>query len=120
MQPKVMIVEEAGQVLESHILASLVESVQHMIMIGDPLQLRPSVNVYSECNIYLQRDSHHTCPLELATDNPITGQIFKFDQSMMERLSSAGFPMSQLDVQRRMRPAISSLIKSAERHTKNC
>lgn len=48
MEPKVMIVEEAGQVLESHILASLVESVQHLIMIGDPLQLRPNVNSYSK------------------------------------------------------------------------
>jgi superfamily I DNA and/or RNA helicase len=51
MEPKVMVVEEAGQVLESHILASLVESVQHVIMIGDPLQLRPSVNSYSELTI---------------------------------------------------------------------
>ncbi|KAF8730672.1 P-loop containing nucleoside triphosphate hydrolase protein, partial [Rhizoctonia solani] len=89
VEPKVMIVEEAGQVLESHILASLVESVQHIIMIGDPLQLRP----------------------KLATDNPHTGHIWKFDQSLMERLSKSGFPMSQIDVQRRMRPAISTLIR---------
>ena len=47
IEPKVMVVEEAGQVLESHILASLVQSVQHLVMIGDPLQLRPSVNSYS-------------------------------------------------------------------------
>ena len=48
MGPKVMIVEEAGQVLESHILASLVESVQHVILIGDPEQLRPIINCYRE------------------------------------------------------------------------
>ncbi|KAG8699264.1 hypothetical protein FRC11_013811 [Ceratobasidium sp. 423] len=94
MDPKIMIVEEAGQVLESHILASLVESVQHVILIGDPLQLRPNINAY-----------------KLATDNPKTGKIYKFDQSLMERLSSSGFPMSQIDVQRRMRPEISSLIR---------
>ncbi|KAJ1300333.1 hypothetical protein OPQ81_005154 [Rhizoctonia solani] len=94
VEPKVMIVEEAGQVLESHILASLVESVQHIIMIGDPLQLRPSVNSY-----------------KLATDNPHTGHVWRFDRSLMERLSSSGFPMSQIDVQRRMRPAISALIR---------
>ncbi|KAG8720713.1 hypothetical protein FRC09_009099 [Ceratobasidium sp. 395] len=82
VEPKVMIVEEAGQVLEPHILASLVESVQHLIMIGDPLQLRPSVNSY-----------------KLATDNPVTGKIWRFDQSLMERLSSSGFPMSQIDYQ---------------------
>ena len=41
-----MLVEEAGQVLEAHVLGSLVESVQHLIMIGDPLQLRPNLNNY--------------------------------------------------------------------------
>ncbi|KEP50888.1 NFX1-type zinc finger protein [Rhizoctonia solani 123E] len=96
VEPKVMIVEEAGQVLESHILASLVETVQHVIMIGDPKQLRPSVNSY-----------------RLATDNPRTGHIWRFDQSMMERLSSAGFPMSQINVQRRMRPEVSVLIRKS-------
>ncbi|CUA77745.1 Helicase required for RNAi-mediated heterochromatin assembly 1 [Schizosaccharomyces pombe 972h-] [Rhizoctonia solani] len=94
MSPKVMIVEEAGQVLEAHILASLVGTVEHMILIGDPLQLRPNINSY-----------------KLTTENPKTGKIYKFDQSLMERLSSSGFPMSQINVQRRMRPEISSLIR---------
>lgn len=47
-----MLVEEAGQVLEAHILGSLVPSVQHMILIGDPLQLRPSINNYGTSTIY--------------------------------------------------------------------
>lgn len=47
MKPKVLVVEEAGQVLEPHILASLVQSVQQVIMIGDPLQLRPNISNYS-------------------------------------------------------------------------
>ncbi|KAG8730710.1 hypothetical protein FRC11_006011, partial [Ceratobasidium sp. 423] len=94
MGPKVMIVEEAGQVLESHILASLVGSIEHVILIGDPKQLRPNINCY-----------------KMATENPRTGYIYKFDRSLMERLSSGGFPMSQINVQRRMRPEISSLIK---------
>jgi superfamily I DNA and/or RNA helicase len=46
MQPKVILVEEAGQVLEAHSLATLVPSVEHLIMIGDPLQLRPTINTY--------------------------------------------------------------------------
>ncbi|KAG8683105.1 hypothetical protein FRC11_013964, partial [Ceratobasidium sp. 423] len=95
MGPKVMIVEEAGQVLESHILASLGNSIQHIILIGDPKQLRPNINCY-----------------KLATENPRTGYIYKFDRSLMERLSSGGFPMSQINVQRRMRPEISSLIRN--------
>ena len=41
----------------------------------------------------------------------IRGQIYKFDMSLMERLSTSGLPMSRIDVQRRMRPEISSLIR---------
>ena len=37
--------------------------------------------------------------------------LYKFDMSLMERLSTAGFPMSQIDVQRRMRPEISELVR---------
>lgn len=47
LQPKVILVEEAGQVLEAHSLATLVPSVEHLIMIGDPQQLRPNINNYS-------------------------------------------------------------------------
>ncbi|KAG8998674.1 hypothetical protein FRB90_012253 [Tulasnella sp. 427] len=93
--PKVLIVEEAGQVLEAHILASLVPSIEHLILIGDPLQLRPTIENY-----------------QLSMDNPRTGKIFRFDQSLMERLSSMGLPMSQLDVQRRMRPEIADLVRN--------
>lgn len=42
--PRILIIEEAGQVLEAHILATLFPSVQHLIAIGDPKQLRPSVS----------------------------------------------------------------------------
>ena len=41
-----MVVEEAGQVLESHVLASLIDSIEHLVLIGDPLQLRPTLNNY--------------------------------------------------------------------------
>jgi hypothetical protein len=44
-------------------------------------------------------------------DHPTGRQIYRFDQSLMERLSSSGLSMSQLDVQRRMRPDISMLVR---------
>ena len=47
-------------------------------------------------------------------------ELYKFDMSLMERLSSSGFPMSQIDVQRRMRPEISNLIRSAAVRTLKC
>ena len=34
-------------------------------------------------------------------------QLYKFDRSLMERLADSNFPMSQINVQRRMRPSIS-------------
>lgn len=94
ISPRVLLVEEAGQVLEAHILGTLVQSVEHLILIGDPLQLRPTLNNYS-----------------LSMDSTKGRKLFRFDMSLMERLSSSGFPMSQIDVQRRMRPEISNLIR---------
>ena len=44
-------------------------------------------------------------------DHPKGKQIYRFDQSLMERLSSSGLSMSQLNVQRRMHPDISALIR---------
>ncbi|KAJ8489534.1 hypothetical protein ONZ51_g2873 [Trametes cubensis] len=92
--PKILLVEEAGQVLEAHILGSLVPSIQHLILIGDPLQLRPTLNNYS-----------------LSMDHPHGRLVYKFDMSLMERLSSSGMPMSQINVQRRMRPVIADLVR---------
>jgi len=44
-------------------------------------------------------------------DSRTGAQLYRFDMSLMERLSLAGMSMSQLNVQRRMRPAIADLIR---------
>ncbi|KAK7060167.1 hypothetical protein VNI00_000931 [Paramarasmius palmivorus] len=93
--PKVLLVEEAGQVLEAHIIASLVPSVQHLICIGDPQQLRPTLANYN-----------------ISMDSDRGRELYKFDRSLMERLAENGFPMSQINVQRRMRPSISNHIRN--------
>ncbi|KAG2361405.1 hypothetical protein BDR07DRAFT_1472123 [Suillus spraguei] len=95
LNPRILLVEEAGQVLEAHVLGSLAPSIEHLIMIGDPLQLRPTLNNFS-----------------LSMDSQRGRDLYKFDMSLMERLSSSGLAMSRIDVQRRMRPAISSLIRN--------
>jgi len=41
-----MIVEEAAEVLEAHIVTSMPETTQHLILIGDHQQLKPSPTVY--------------------------------------------------------------------------
>ncbi|TFY69868.1 hypothetical protein EVG20_g2978 [Dentipellis fragilis] len=87
--PKVLMVEEAGQVLEAHIIASL-------------LSISYALETRSNC----ARLWRHTLPA-MSMDSERGRELFKFDRSLMERLASNGMPMSQIDVQRRMRPTIS-------------
>ena len=42
---KIVIVEEAAEVLEAHILASLAPSNEQLVLIGDHYQLRPQTKV---------------------------------------------------------------------------
>lgn len=109
--PKVLVIEEAGQVLEAHVLATLFPSIQHIIAIGDPQQLRPTVNSYGELNDTTKWTAADEWGLELSVDSKRGQELYRFDVSLMERLSTGGLPMSQLQVQRRMRPEISSLIR---------
>ena len=39
----VLLVEEAGEILEPHVLAPMYEGIEALIMIGDHKQLRPKV-----------------------------------------------------------------------------
>lgn len=41
-----MIIEEAAEVLEAHIVTSMPLSTEHLILIGDHQQLKPSPTVY--------------------------------------------------------------------------
>ncbi|KIP03937.1 hypothetical protein PHLGIDRAFT_129844 [Phlebiopsis gigantea 11061_1 CR5-6] len=94
IRPKVVMVEEGGQVLEAHVLSSLVKSVQHLIFVGDPEQLRPNITNFS-----------------ISMNSSRGQQLYKFDRSLMERLADESLAMTQINVQRRMRPEISHLIR---------
>ena len=85
--PSVVIVEEAGEILEPSLLAALTPSIEHLILIGDHQQLRPQVNAYD-----LRKD-------------------YSFDVSMMERLIESKFKYKTLTKQNRMRPEFSALLK---------
>jgi hypothetical protein len=43
---QIVLVEEAAEVMEAHILASLAPSTEHLILIGDHEQLRPKAQLY--------------------------------------------------------------------------
>ncbi|KAH9066139.1 hypothetical protein EDB87DRAFT_1678878 [Lactarius vividus] len=112
--PKVLMVEEAGQVLEAHILASLVPSVEHLICIGDPKQLRPNLATFRGSPVTRIPHSHkaNVPPKALSMDSTSGRELFKFDRSLMERLSDGGMSMSQINMQRRMRPSISHFVRT--------
>nr|XP_021188213.2 NFX1-type zinc finger-containing protein 1 isoform X1 [Helicoverpa armigera] len=84
--PKIVIVEEAAEVLEQHIITSLTQDCQHFILIGDHLQLRPSA-------------AH----IKLAKQ-------YNIEVSLFERMITNGMHSRRLNVQHRMRPEIAALI----------
>src|SRR5712692_5596401 len=56
------------------------------------------------------RSSESSCKA-LSVDSTSGRELFKFDRSLMERLSDNGMAMSQINVQRRMRPSISHFVR---------
>ena len=99
VRAKVLIMEEAGEVLEAHTLTAFLPSIEHAILIGDHEQLRPQINNY-----------------EFQHENP-RGAKFSLDISLFERLihPQPGYlklPYNSLEVQRRMHPSIAELIRS--------
>ena len=86
IQPKLIIVEEAAEVLEAHILTSLTPGCQHLVLIGDHKQLRPKPTDYK------------------------LAEVHKLKVSMFERLVTNGLPYVTLELQHRMPPNISRLL----------
>ncbi|KAL8995168.1 MAG: hypothetical protein Q9169_005053 [Polycauliona sp. 2 TL-2023] len=88
----VLLVEEAGEILESHVITALGEKTTQLILIGDHKQLRPKTANY-----------------ELTVEK---GEGYDLNRSMFERLVLKGFPHQVLTQQHRMRPEISTLVRS--------
>ena len=86
IRPPIVMVEEAAEVFEAHIVASLTKDCEHLILIGDHQQLRPNPTVYELC------------------------QEYHLDVSLFERLIRTGLDHTRLHTQHRMLPAISRLI----------
>ena len=89
--PEVLLVEEAGEILESHIITALSGQTKQLVLIGDHKQLRPKVH-------------DHRLSVE-------KGDGYDLNRSLFERLVLKGFPHHTLTSQHRMRPEISSLIR---------
>ena len=90
--PGVVLVEEAGEILESHVLTAMSSQTKQLTLIGDHKQLRPKVNNY-----------------ELTVER---GDGYDLNRSLFERLILAGYPHTTLTKQHRMCPEISSLVRN--------
>ena len=86
LQSQIVIVEEAAEVLEAHIVTTLSRDCQHLILIGDHQQLRPNPSSYN-----LAKNYH-------------------LDISLFERMVKNKIHCEQLRIQHRMRPEIAQLL----------
>lgn len=82
LKPKIVLIEEAAEVIEGPVTAVCVESLEHLILVGDHQQLQ------GHCNVQ-----------ELE-------EVFHLNVSMFERLVSNKMPFKTLTRQRRMDPEI--------------
>ncbi|KAL4812011.1 P-loop containing nucleoside triphosphate hydrolase protein [Aspergillus spinulosporus] len=91
ISPGIVLLEEAGEILESHVLTALGSHTKQLIMIGDHQQLRPKINNYA-----------------LSVEK---GSGYDLNRSLFERLVESGYPHSTLAKQHRMAPEISALVR---------
>eukprot|EP00118_Oscarella_pearsei_P002948 m.12348 g.12348 ORF g.12348 m.12348 type:complete len:1904 (+) comp23991_c0_seq1:48-5759(+) len=86
IRPRIVVVEEAAEVYEAHIVTTLSPATEHLILIGDHQQLRPSPHVFRLARKY------------------------DLDVSMFERMVNNRMPCRRLNTQHRMRPEIRRLM----------
>lgn len=87
--------------LEAHVLSALLPTLEHAVLMGDHLQLRPRI-------------MNHAFSME----NPRGGELYGLNTSLFERVTEferyAGkrFPVARLDCQRWMHPSIADLVRN--------
>ena len=86
LECKIIVVEEAAEILEAHLVAILPRKIEQMILIGDHKQLPPLVN-----NFTLERN-------------------FNLGVSLFERLVNNGLPYETLNIQHRMKDQFLKLL----------
>ncbi|QGA16323.1 hypothetical protein EYB26_003990 [Talaromyces marneffei] len=87
LKPRIIMIEEAAETIEAPITAACVESLEHLILVGDHKQLQGS------------------CSIRELEDVP-----YYLNVSMFERLVKNGIDFRTLTLQRRMVPAIRRLL----------
>jgi len=95
---KVLLCEEAGEVLEAHLITSLLPSIEHAILIGDHEQLRPHISKH-ELSVESGKQEKHGLDVSL------------FERLVKGDFGGAKMPFAKLSTQRRMHPSIASLVR---------
>ncbi|RJE24061.1 Helicase [Aspergillus sclerotialis] len=88
LKPRIVLIEEAAEVIEASVTAACFESLQHLILVGDHKQLKGSCAV-----------------------KDLMGEPFYLDVSMFERLVRNKMPFITLQQQRRMPPEMRRLLE---------
>ncbi|EFR00980.1 helicase [Nannizzia gypsea CBS 118893] len=87
LRPKIILIEEAAEVLEAPVTAACMESLQHLVLVGDHQQLRGSCSMQE-----------------------LEGKPFYLNISMFERFVRNKMPFKRLTSQRRMAPEIRRIL----------
>lgn len=87
LEPRIVLIEEAAEVIEGHVVTACFKSLQQLILVGDHQQLRAQCSVQN-----------------------LGGDPFYLDTSMFERLVKNNMPFIVLREQRRMAPEIRRLL----------
>ena len=105
VKPSIVVCEEAGEVLESHVITSISEGItQQLILIGDHQQLRPKVEEYM-----FSIDSRNGYNFDISLFERL---VEKYQKSFTsEEIVKDGLLVT-LQTQRRMLPLISNLIRT--------
>lgn len=87
LKPKIVLIEEAAEVLEAPVTVACMDSLQHLVLVGDHQQLQ------GHCSV-----------------RALEGEPFFLNMSLFERLVNNGIPYKTLLSQRRMDPDFRRLI----------
>ena len=107
--PDVVLVEEAGEILESHILTALGPKTSQLVLIGDHKCVMTTLNTAHYTHVLCRQLRPKVNNYNLTVEK---GEGYDLNRSLFERLIIKGYPHTTLIEQHRMRPEISELVRS--------
>ncbi|XP_050072910.1 NFX1-type zinc finger-containing protein 1 [Anopheles maculipalpis] len=87
LRTPIVVIEEAAEVLEAHIVSTLTRHTAQCVLIGDHKQLRPTTSTY------------------------VLSRHYRMDLSLFERMINNRFSAAMMTVQHRMRPEMADLLR---------